>query len=213
MPFPEFGPFERTVVAGELPVPVYLVLFGLQTGPDTQIAIDQVQLALDAGESQRWIDALLGERNWRPHLPAAIGHILARSRRLNTSSLWHAIDLGSWVTPQLVVSGAFSDPLFPQRVAERLDQFALPEPVSGGTEPRQGNRPKVVASLLAAATQVRELSDRVPKWHAAPSVMSLLDKDLAWDKSGSIVCDWMAAAVTAFRGRGIDLSPTYDTGL
>jgi hypothetical protein len=213
MSFPEFGPFERTVLAGELPVPAYLVLLGLPTGPDTQIAIDQVQHALDAGESQYWIDALLGGRNWRPHLPAAVGHILDRRRRLSTRSLWQAIDLGSWVTPQLIVSALFSDPLFPQRVAERLDGFALPETSAEGTELRQWNRPKIVASILAAAMLVRGLSDRVPKWRTAPSVMGLLDEDLAWDVSGNIVRDWMAAALTAFRDRGIDLVPAHNTGL
>ena len=213
MSSPEFGPFERTVVAGELPVPAYLVLLSLPKGPDAQIAIDQVQRALDEGESQRWIDALLSAPNWRPHLPAAVGHILAGTRQLNASSLWQAIDLGSWVAPQLVVSALFSDPLFPQRVAERLDQLALPEPSSEDGEPRQSNRPKVAASLLAGAMLVRELSDRIPRWRAAPSVKGLLAKDLAWDVSGNIVRNWMAAAMTAFHARGIDLAPACDTAM
>lgn len=111
----QFGPFKSLFDGVYTSYSGYLPLLGLRPGDATQSAIDRVEHALHAGESQLWLDAMLAERNWRPHLPAAVALLLDRSQTLSPVSLWSAIDRGSWVAPQLVVAALFSDAEFPTK--------------------------------------------------------------------------------------------------
>jgi len=110
MAFSEFGPFAIAFEDGGLSAPGHLVLLNLMTGEEAQLVIEKIYGAMASGQSQLWIDALLAERDWRPHLPAAIAFLLDRGLTLQREPLWRAIDAGSWVTPQLAVVAYFSDP-------------------------------------------------------------------------------------------------------
>ena len=89
-----FGPF-ATLLESD---PGYLELLNLPNGERIQPVIDQIQYALEDGDSKRWVAALLHETDWRPHLVASIAHILDGGSMLDSGPLWSAIDRGSWST-------------------------------------------------------------------------------------------------------------------
>jgi hypothetical protein len=105
MALTEFGPFAIAFDRGELKVPGYLELLGLNDN-DSQVVIDRIERASATGDPRPWVDALLNDANWRPHLVAAIAFLLDDRDTLDRHLLWKAIDSGSWVTPQLVVTAA-----------------------------------------------------------------------------------------------------------
>lgn len=165
--------------------------------------IDRIQQAMADDERQRWVDALLAEKNWRPHLPAAIAFLLDRRSLLACESLWRAIDSPSWVTPQLVVAAFFSDPQFVARARLRLEAIAPAEYRSYTDLPSA----KVAASLIGASSLLPELKPSVERWRENPAIASLLGLDAAWDASEGIVLTWMAAIKRSFASRRIELSP------
>jgi hypothetical protein len=88
-----------------------------------QIVIDHIRDALAVRDAQRWVKALLADPGWRLHLVAAIAFLLDQPKALDCAPVWSAIDAGSWVTPQLVVTALFSDPTFPTRARERTNHM------------------------------------------------------------------------------------------
>ena len=64
--------------------------------------IDRVEQALSLQGAEEFVDVMFDDPNWRPHLVGAIALILDDGSRLSPTALWHAIDAGSWVIPQLV---------------------------------------------------------------------------------------------------------------
>lgn len=201
----QFGPFKSLFDGVNPSYSGYLPLLGLRPGNATQSAIDRVERALHAGESQLWVDAMLAERNWRPHLPAALAFLLDRPQTLSPVSLWKAIDVGWWVTPQLVVAALFSDAEFPCKLEERLDDFVADRLTQGPAKIECWNPPKVAASLLAASHYCSNAADAVARWHVSPHLKRLIDDDASCDSSGDIVMRWKAAVEQAFLQRGIML--------
>lgn len=194
-----YGPFAPVFEQGELEVPGYLELLHLR-GPGTQIVIDRIAAALQHGDSSRWVTALLQDRNWRPHLVAAIALLLAPS--LGHEILWHAIDEGSWVTPQLVATAVFLDVTFGEQVQRRVAALC-PVKVRVGTRAGETvHSPKMLASIIAASV---ELPDLAP-WRAEVlqdgRVQELLAEDASRDGSDRIVTSWLAAVRAAFLVRG-----------
>jgi hypothetical protein len=192
--FPEFGPFGAVFEKGDLPVPGYLPLLNLNEHREVQVAIDRIQRALQAGDPRRWVTALLKDPNWRPHLVAAIAHLLDRKEKLSRVYLWKAIDSGSWVTPQLIVAAMFSDKAFIQRAIKRVE--------SPGA--RNG---KLLASIFGVSKMVPELGEQLEKWKSNSEVREMLDQDAAWDESDSIAAHWADVIRKHFASRGIVLEP------
>ena len=81
--------------------------------------------------------ALLGDPRWRGQLVACAAIVIAGSDRDLDVALWRALDGGSWVAPQLVVTAFLLDPEFEARAEERLLSVT-----------RRG--PKVIAALVRA---------------------------------------------------------------
>jgi hypothetical protein len=117
MPLEKFGPFASAFEKGQLAVPGHLALLSLR-GPESDVVIDRIQTAMRSEDPRRWVDALFDDPNWRAHLVGAIALLLDAGSRLSTAPLWHAIDAGSWVTPQLVVTAYFTDPSFREHLIE-----------------------------------------------------------------------------------------------
>lgn len=207
MKFPQFGPFSSALEAGSGSSPVYLKLLSLQRGSETQSAIDQVTQMASEGLPQQWIDALLWDPNWRPNLVGAFGLLLSSSQdALPCTSLWRAIDVGSWVTPQLIIVALFCDPDFPKNVAMRLNKVVAGEPVS------KRNPAKVVASLIAVTVEP-PLQTTTSRCQASPQVQQLLNEDAVWDQSINIAQSWRQRLAACFRARGIVLRPKYEDSL
>ena len=119
MSLEKFGPFASAFENGQLAVPGYLALLNLD-GPDTDVVIDRIQSSMRSEDLVRWVDALFDDPNWRAHFVGAIAVLLDGGARLTAAPLWGAIDAGSWVTPQLVVTAYFADPNFPEHLIARL---------------------------------------------------------------------------------------------
>jgi len=188
--FGPFAPLFEPVGQGEGSVPSYLVLLGLRS-PSVDIVIDRIALALNADDSAQWVPALLRDANWRPHLVAALAFVLRPT--LDPQPLWDAIDRGSWVVPQLVVTAALVDPLFRARVRQRV----------AATRPEDSpeRSAKKLASILAISAELPDLAE----WRASlltdERVRALLGLDTAWNCSDKIVTQWWGALRTAFLTR------------
>jgi len=212
MPLAEFGPFAEVFARGELAVPGHLELLGLHQ-PGAQVVIDRIQRALSLGPSQPWIDALFGDANWRPHLVGAIALILDNRRTLTPASLWHAIDAGSWVLPQLVVSAYLIDPDFPARCRDRIRAGAPVTPPSGlspadrhsatGQGSTCDRSAKLLASLVTVGRRLPSLSTWIDSECSRSDLVALLTQDV--DNAPGICNGWLGKLVEQFEIRGIHL--------
>jgi hypothetical protein len=213
----KFGPFSSALwVADRKGVPGYLRLLHLDSD-DAHIVIDQIHDALLVGNAQPWINALLADPNWRMHLVAAIAFLVDQPNTLDCTPLWSAIDAGSWVTPQLVVTALFSDPAFPLRVRDRVEGLCPVTLPSGldrivrhvmtGPGDDHHRSAKMLASILSICSIVPSLATQETSWRTKREIQALLDADASMDQSNLITLDWMSAAAAAFLKRGIVLAP------
>jgi hypothetical protein len=214
MSLEKFGPFASAFEKGQLAVPGYLKLLNLH-GSDTDVVIDRIQSSMRSEEVVRWIDALFDDPNWRAHLVGAIAVLLDGGARLTTAPLWRAIDAGSWVTPQLVVTAYFADPKFPEHLIARLNdrcEIAVPSDLSlvarhsatgpGGAVHRSA---KLLASLLCIGKRLPALSSFLERATAEPDLAELLGKDI--DNSSTITDRWYTQLTTHFASRQRELTP------
>jgi len=208
-----FGPFARVFEQGELQVPGHLELLGLDSS-GSQIVIDRIVAAMKIGDTQRWLAALMHDVNWRPHLVGAIALILDRT--LDSNLLWNAIDRGSWVIPQLVVTAAHVDPRFRDHVRERVDARCPVVVASGlspverhsatGPEGRSHRSAKMLASMLAMSAEFPDLAEWRARVQRDERVQEMLAVDASWNVSDKIVVSWLAALRSTFRARGCTLN-------
>jgi hypothetical protein len=214
MPISKFGPFAGAFEKGELTVPGHLELLNLH-GPGADVVIDRIQLALLTEEPRRWVDALFDDPNWRAHLVGAIAILLDGGARLDTVAMWRALDSGSWVTPQLVVTAYFADPVFPEHLIERVKrrcEVTVPSALSpverhsatgpGGTVHRSA---KLLVSLLSMGKRLPALSSFLQQASAEPDLAALLEKDI--DNAAAITDSWCTQVITHFATRQHVLIP------
>lgn len=198
---PNFGPFEAAFSADGLEVPGYLHFLNLNPDDERgiQLVIDRIARAMTGWETDRWLAQLMGERNWRPQLVGAVTYLLDRAAVLDRSLIWRSIDVGSWVTPQLVVTAFFSDVMFTERARERLD--------TGCRTSYRAASGKMASSLLALTGFVGELAQDEVRWRASPILAAAIKEDAGWDHSGQIANRWMARIGECFAMRGSPLTP------
>jgi hypothetical protein len=214
MSLEKFGPFASAFENGQLAVPGYLALLNLD-GPDTDVVIDRIQSSMRSEDLVRWVDALFDDPNWRAHLVGAIAVLLDGGARLTAAPLWGAIDAGSWVTPQLVVTAYFADPNFPEHLIARLDhrcEIAVPSGLSpftrhsatgpGGAVHRSA---KLLSSLLCIGKRLPALASFLERASAEPDIAELLGKDI--DNSSTITDRWYTQLTAHFASRQRELTP------
>ncbi|WP_437499190.1 hypothetical protein [Sorangium sp. So ce1099] len=135
---------------------------------------------------------------------------------MDRNLLWHAIDSGSWVTPQLIVTAVLVDPSFPEKARVRVDE-QCPVLVPAGLTPAErhsatgpdgtlGRSAKMLASLLAASTSIRGLERWASDLQRDVRIEQLLKED-EWNRSDEIVASWMTNVRRAFLERGHILAP------
>ena len=212
MAFEQFGPYASIFASGTS----YLSLLRL-CSEETEPTIDRIQSALGKNAHAQGIHAMLSEPNWRPHLVAALAITLNRGEFFNFNPLWCAIDAGSWVTPQLVVTALFSDPAFASQVVSRIETHCSVTPPQIGvmierhsaTGPAglQERRAKMAASLMSVVPLVPSLTAHAHKWRESPAIQQLLIEDTTFDNSGKITLEWSNELKRIFAKRGITLSP------
>jgi hypothetical protein len=212
----EFGPFARVWLGpGEVPVPEHLELLWLESD-GARTVVDRVARALVEPEPQRWIDAMLDDPNWRPHLVAALAYLLDDERRLDCRPLWRAMDAGSWVIPQLAVTACYVDADFVRaardRVARRcpvrvpagltpVERHVATGPIGGGERSA-----KLLVSLLTASEEIPELASWAASVRADGELQAMLSAD-ASDGAATIVTRWREQVRLCFRERGVELRP------
>jgi hypothetical protein len=216
MTLAQFGPFASVFEPRELPVPAYLVLLGLWREAEASVAIDRVVEAMKRDSVARFVARLLAHPNWRPHLVAAVAYLVDQDQVLRPEWIWKAIDRGSWVIPQLVVTALFVDPLFPVHARSRVEQFCPVSVLGGlsslerhsatGPDSNRARSAKMMASLLEAASLVPSMADWLSSTRANGDVARLLFADANTD-SPRIVASWKKQSQCLFRKRGILLAP------
>lgn len=212
MSLSKFGPFATVFEPGELSSPGYIFLLGLSS-EKCQVVIDHIESVLASGDAGGWIDVLFDDPNWRPHLVGAIALVLDGGQHFTTAGLWRAVDAGSWVTPQLVVTAYFVDPKFPQRLVERMEALC-PVSVRGSMSPLERHSAtgpagttqrsaKMMASLVFIARRLPSLSTWLDTIRADPRVTQLLEQD--FDNSADITEEWLEQLTLQFALRGRQL--------
>jgi len=206
-------PFADAFTQDGLEAPGYMYLLGLGDAA-TQVVIDRIERAL-AGGAFQFVDGLLDDPNWRPHLVGAIALILDDGDHLDARSLWRAIDAGSWVNPQLVVTALMVDREFPIRLVERVESSCPISPAPGlspierhsatGPGNTRLRSAKLLASLLSVGTALPSLSSWIAGVREEPRVIELLQLD--FDNAPSIAASWQTNLVEQFFVRGRLLKP------
>ncbi len=189
MKAPHYGPFAPVFESGELDVPGHVCLLNLGHESHARTVIGRVRDALAAEEPGPWVERMLGQPNWRPHLVAAVAYLADDARRLAIEPLWRRLEDGSWVSPQLAVAAFFVDPAFPERFRAR------PLPANA----------KTVAALIGAASLADELAAEAARARHEPEIAPLLAKDASFDRSDDIVRSWAAAIAARFAELGLPL--------
>jgi hypothetical protein len=210
--YAEFGPFAAVLKSPGEPAP--LVLLSMRS-VEVGAVIGRIAQALAADDAVQGVDALFASPDWRPHLIGAAALILDAGRRLDPSSMWKAVDAGSWVTPQLVTTAYLVDPSFADRVRERIDAkcaVAVPSNLSpaerhratGPATPEQRS-----AKLLASLVRIGMLAPSLTGWlrtaASRPELAALQAADR--DKSGNIAENWLKNVESQFRSGGRPLEP------
>ena len=114
---PDFGIFEPVFKTAH----GYLSLLNL-TADDAPKAVELVlDCCRETTNPYRDICRLLADLNWRPHLVAAVAVIVSGHDPEATRGLWHRIDTGSWVTPQIGVALYLVDRDFEAQSRSRLE--------------------------------------------------------------------------------------------
>jgi hypothetical protein len=208
----EFGPFAEVLKAPGEPAPLVLLsMRSLEVGA----VIGRIEAALAGEDAVGGVDALFATPDWRPHLIGAAALILDGGRRLDPSSMWKAIDAGSWVTPQLVTAAYLIDPSFADRVRARLDAncVVMVPPNLSSTERHRATGPATPAErsakLLASLVRIGLLAPGLTGWVRTaarrPELAALQAADR--DNSGNIAENWLKNVESQFRSRGRALSP------
>ncbi len=208
----QFGPFAAVLKSPGAPAPLTLLSM---RGAEANAVIGRIEEALSADDAVRWVGALFASPDWRPHLIGAVALILDAGRRLDSAGMWHAIDAGSWVTPQLVTTAYFTDPSFAERVRERIDGncvVSVPANLSaaerhratGPATPEQRS-----AKLLASLVRIGMLAPSLTGWlrtaASRPELAALQAADR--DKSGNIAENWLKNIERQFKSMGRTLAP------
>lgn len=175
----EFGRFGPFAIAFEQN-PCYLSLLNLYNSDDSKTVVTRIKGAVAAGNTQQWVNRLLAEPNWRPHLVAAIVYLLDSEPQLSYTPLWRAIDAQSWVTPQLIITAMLKDRDFATCAVDRM-------------EDAKNRNCKLVASILSVSNEIPALATRATIWRANPQIREMLADDESYDNSNEIISNWLTA--------------------
>ncbi len=187
---PDFGVFEWVLEARG-----HLSLLGLVSDKSASVVERIRQTVGLAGASEDAI-RLLADRNWRPHIVGGIAMVFDTEPERLVPGAWEAVDLGSWVAPQLVACLGFADPRFPEGVRSRIEAVETSAP-----------SPKVVASLIAACEAYPSLRRSVTSLPELVGVQELLRDDI--DNSGRIAHDWRERFVRLCESSGAPPAPRW----
>jgi hypothetical protein len=194
---PDFGIFDAVFESAH----GYLALLNLSAA-DAPKAVELVRnCCRKTANPYPDICRLLADSNWRPHLVAAVAVIVSGDDSEAVRDLWHRIDTGSWVTPQIGVALYLVDHDFEAQSRIRLEArcpIDVTDLVSMTGPERHsvaGPAGRVDRSAKAAATLIHllKLTSPVPDWleqlSTSEDMRTLLAQDI--DASQTITDKWM----------------------
>lgn len=165
---PDFGTFEPVFQSAH----GYLALLNLSSGDEAE-AVELVRRCCqNVPHPDPEICKLLADSNWCRHLVAAVAAILVKPDRDVVKSLWHRMDLGSWVSPQIGVALHIVDPDFeaesrrrleagcPLDISELASMTALERHVVAGPAGSVERSAKNASTLL----QLLKMKTPIPAW-------------------------------------------------
>lgn len=194
---PEFGIFEPMFESAH----GYLALLNLSSADDTE-AVEAVRNCCGTvSNPSSDICRLLTNVNWRPHLVAAVAVIVSGYDAEAVRLLWHRLDWGSWVTPQIAAALFLVDPGFHSQARARLEarcqvdstQLRSMNPIErhsatgpAGSVPRFA---KTAAALLQLAAMISPIPVWLQEMRAAKDMQALVAQDM--DGSEEIAERWL----------------------
>ena len=180
--------------------PGYLSLLNLGTSAGT--TLDRIIELNQTDESHSYAKRFLKSHNWRYNLLACTILLTENSKSLSGEFIWSAIDKGSWVTPQLIVTASLLNPDFQEQALKRLDinfsmnstslfmkLFKFPE-----------NQKHLYAKLINSIFAVIE-DQKVASLANINSLSEIRKLDL--DNSGEIASNWKENIIKLLDERGI----------
>jgi hypothetical protein len=193
---PEFGIFEPVFESAH----GYLALLNLSS--DATEAVEFVRNCCGkVSNPSSDICRLLTEVNWRPHLVAAVAVIVSGYNAEAVRLLWHRLDCGSWVTPQIAAALFLVDPDFPSKASARLEARCPVDSTElrsmSSIERHSATGPTGIvprsAKTAAALLQLAAMDSPIPLWvqemRASKDMQTLLAQDI--DGSDEIAEQWL----------------------
>jgi hypothetical protein len=121
-----FGAF-ASIWTGQ--TPRHLVLLDLLDEKGAELAIQMLSdIIAQEHSAQDDLQVLLADRNWRPQLVGATALAFGWGSASHWDEAWRQLEMGTWVSPQLVVALSRVDPKFKERAHVLLERL-----VSSGT--------------------------------------------------------------------------------
>ncbi len=167
----------------------------------------------DSRRAAEFIPPLFDDPDWRLHLEGAAAVLLSPYRESYSRYLWSAIDTGSWVAPQLVVTAYFTDPKFIVQARVRIESgcFVSPpadlDPLSRhsltGPASVEERSAKNLVSLITMLEHIPSELLWLEGLQKKPETQRLMSLDR--DDSGDIVRKYFIAIQAVFGRLGIQL--------
>lgn len=203
-----FGEYEAAFTKGELSVPGHLVLLHLD-GSDRNVVLDRIDHANKNGGNQEHIDGMLSQADWRPHLVAAWALLLDVAGTYKSTMIWCAIDMGSWVCPQLIAAATLVTDDFDAQVASRLKPNYSTKPPIGLTPMERHSATGPAGTPSRYAKLINVLQEAVG-FEVACEIAGkeVVEKAIAddVDNGSEIYKYWRLSMLESLRERGIERS-------
>jgi hypothetical protein len=153
----------------------YLRMLHLHTADGERAAafIRDALVGSGAGAEDELLRMLEGA-NWRPQLVAAVAVIAGALTPKIEAAMWKVLDVGSWVSPQLVVALSMRAPSFLPEALRRLEK-----PVDG----------KVAGALLAMAMRLAPTDPTVIARSGDAELRALISRSL--DDGAAFATAWL----------------------
>jgi hypothetical protein len=193
---PEFGIFESVFESPH----GYLALLDLHSA-DAAVAVEEVKACCHkVPDPCVDICRLLEDRNWRPHLVAAVAVIVSGFQSATVKQLWSRLDSGSWVTPQIATTLFLVDPDFATQAHIRLTAGCPVDPNQPPMDPLERHSAtgpartversaKCTAALLYLASMLTPVPNWLQEVQASAEIQVLLAQDV--DNASDIVDGWL----------------------
>ena len=181
---------------------------------DNKEILAQIVEALQADNAETAVKEMLNECDWRSQLVAAIAClVMPGDTSQMIEPIWAAIDRGSRVTPQLVVTASIIDPMFLReaclRVHEGCPVFSTDDQnvirLSGSEMNAMSGSARMLASILSVAGQMPSMQSWAREMRLLTETVRILRHDAS--QSGMVAESWRQRIETQLEAYGISLRP------